>query len=58
MTYVTGITGPVAIDSDGNRIADFDLLDMKEPDTREFQVSIVNTVMILSFRTERPGQTV
>ena len=33
-----GITGPVAIDAGGNRIADFDLLDMKSPETREFQV--------------------
>lgn len=34
-----GITGPVKVDEVGNRVADFDLFDMKSPDTREFQVN-------------------
>ena len=41
LMYIVGITGPVAIDAEGNRIADFDLLDMKDPDSKEFHVSIL-----------------
>ncbi|XP_060570066.1 atrial natriuretic peptide receptor 1-like [Ruditapes philippinarum] len=33
-----GITGPVKVDGVGNRVADFDVFDMKSPDTREFQL--------------------
>ncbi|KAL4224613.1 Nitrogen permease regulator 2 [Mactra antiquata] len=33
-----GITGPVKVDEVGNRVADFDLFDMKSPDTKDFQL--------------------
>ncbi|XP_053402705.1 atrial natriuretic peptide receptor 1-like [Mercenaria mercenaria] len=33
-----GITGPVKVDEVGNRVADFDLFDMKSPDTKKFQL--------------------
>lgn len=35
---LSGITGPVKVDEVGNRVADFDLFDMKSPNTQEFQV--------------------
>ncbi|KAL4229979.1 Nitrogen permease regulator 2 [Mactra antiquata] len=35
-----GITGPVAIDETGERVADFDLLDMISPVHKQFQVDV------------------
>lgn len=34
-----GITGPVAIDALGDRIADFDIFHMQDPNTRIFTVT-------------------
>lgn len=38
LKILPGITGPVKVDEVGNRVADFDLFDMKSPATKEFQV--------------------
>lgn len=36
---LAGITGPVAIDALGDRIADFDIFHMQDPNTRIFTVT-------------------
>lgn len=36
--YFTGITGMVAIDEMGDRVADFDIFSMIDPVTKKFQV--------------------
>ena len=37
-TYFIGITGMVAIDELGDRVADFDIFNMMDPVTKKFQV--------------------
>ena len=39
--YVSGITGTVSIDANGDRNGDYSLLDM-DPDTERFQVIIIH----------------
>lgn len=42
----TGITGDVNIDANGDRIADYSLLDM-DPDTNEFKVTHIKSIILL-----------
>ena len=48
VTIITGITGNVSIDDNGDRNADYSLLDM-DPDTGEFEVTINNLMNIHDF---------
>ena len=47
VTIITGITGNVSIDDNGDRNADYSLLDM-DPDTGEFEVTIYNLIFTFS----------
>ena len=47
VTMISGITGNVSIDDNGDRNADYSLLDM-DPDTGEFEVSI-NSFLNMTF---------
>lgn len=44
----SGITGPVAIDQLGDRIADFDVFDMYDSSSRAFQVYHTKIIIIKS----------
>ena len=47
VTIISGITGNVSIDDNGDRNADYSLLDM-DPDTGEFEVTIHNLIFTFS----------
>ena len=49
-----GITERVAVDEHGDRVADFDILDMTSPETREFQVSSYCFRKMINFRSLIP----